>query len=78
MAEKTSKNFITTNAVSNILAVPTKPTPKYVDSPFGAAHNLEGSGLMPLYTHKTEYGKVPVYIEKRKKEMAEAQTEYEK
>ena len=33
---------------------------------------------MPQYIHKKTYGKVPDYLELRKKEMAEAQAEYER
>ncbi len=41
MAEKSSRNFITTNAVNNILSVPRKPASKYVDKETGATHDLE-------------------------------------
>ena len=78
MAKKTSRNFVTTNAIENIRAIPKKPVPKYVDSPWGTAHNLEGSGLVPQYIHKREYGKTPEYLEQMRKEMEEAQMEYER
>lgn len=41
MGTKTSRNFITTNAVTNILSVPRIPAPKYVDTPKGAKHTVE-------------------------------------
>ena len=41
MGTKTSRNFITTNAVNNILSVPRIPAPKYVDTPMGAKHTVE-------------------------------------
>ena len=43
MGSKTSKNFITTNAVNNIMSVPRKPAPKYVDTAGGTRHDLEVS-----------------------------------
>ena len=78
MADKSTKNFVTANAVANITAVAKKPLPKYVDDPSGATHLLESSGLVPKYLHKKEYGMVPSYIDQRKKEMEEAQAEYDR
>ena len=78
LAGKSTKNFITTNAIANITAVSKKPVPRYVDAPTGATHNLEPSGLMPKYCTKKDYGKVPPYLDQRKKEMAEAQAEYDR
>lgn len=77
MGLKTTKNFITTNAVEAITAVPSKPKKKFVDTRHGDAHNLVPSGLEPVYVHKKEYGEVPVYLDKRKKEMKRAQEEYD-
>jgi hypothetical protein len=78
MAQKTNKDFIKTNAISNITAVPKRPQPKYVDSPKGSSFPLEESGLLPQYVRKKTYGKVPNYLETRKKEMTEAQLDYER
>lgn len=52
MGLKTTKNFITTNAVEAITAVPSKPKKKFVDTRHGDAHNLVPSGLEPVYVHK--------------------------
>jgi hypothetical protein len=41
MGAKTSKNFITTNAVNNIMTVPKKPAANYVDTATGARQELE-------------------------------------
>lgn len=41
MATKTTRNFITTNAVTNIMSVPRKPASKYVDAPKGTQHLVE-------------------------------------
>ena len=76
MATKSTKDFVKTNALANITAVPKKPTPKYVDSPTGKSHDLEKSGLLPKYIKKDDFGQVPTYLEERKKELEEAQAEY--
>lgn len=78
MAKKTTKNFVTTNAVENITTIPRKPIPKYIDTPHGTAYKLEGSGLLPEYIHKKEYGKAPGYLEHRRFEMEQAQADYER
>ena len=41
MGAKTTKNFITTNAVNNIMSVPKKPPANYVDTATGARQELE-------------------------------------
>ena len=41
MGVKTERNFITTNAVSNIMSVPRNPPLKYVDTSKGAQHLVE-------------------------------------
>ncbi|KAK6166622.1 hypothetical protein SNE40_023272 [Patella caerulea] len=76
MGLKTTKNFITNNAVQNITSVPKRPEKKYVDTRNGDAHNLIPSGLEPIYVQKKEFGEVPTYLQKRKDEMIQAQEEY--
>ena len=49
---KTNKNFITSNAVENIMSVPKKPEKNYVDTKKGDKNPLEPSGLEPKYIHK--------------------------
>ena len=78
MAAKSGKNFVTTNAITNIKSIPKKPVPKYADTNTGATHHLEESGLTPKYVHKKEYGQVPQYLQQHRKEMAEAQASYER
>lgn len=78
LGTKSNKNFITTNAVSNIMAVPRKPAAKYVDTSSGDRFDVHNSGLFPTYTNKKDYGKVPVYLERRSEEMAAAQAEYDR
>lgn len=77
MGLKTTKNFITTNAVENITSVPKKPAKKFADTKNGDTHNLIPSGLEPVYVHKKDFGDVPQYLSKRKEEMARAQQEYD-
>lgn len=52
MGLKTTKNFITQNAVENIMSVPTKPAKNYVDSRGGDKQPLTPSGLEPKFVHK--------------------------
>ena len=52
MGLKTTKNFITTNAVQNITSVPKHPQKVYVDTRKGDKNLLEPSGLEPVYTQK--------------------------
>jgi len=73
---RTTKNFITQNAVENIMAVPRYPNKKFVDTNMGDTQNLIPSGLEPTFVHKKDFGKTPVYLEHRKQEMAKAQEEY--
>lgn len=76
MGLKTTKNFITTNAVQNITSVPKRPEKVYVDTKKGDRNNLEPSGLEPIYIHKKEYGSTPQYLTRRQEEMKRAQEEY--
>jgi len=77
MGLKTNKNFITQNAVENIMSVPRKPERNYADTRKGDIHPLETSGLEPKYTHKKDFGQTPMYLEKRKAELKRAQEEYD-
>ncbi|KAK3587935.1 hypothetical protein CHS0354_014450 [Potamilus streckersoni] len=76
MGLKTTKNFITTNAVQTITSVPRKPEKIYVDTRKGDKHYLDPSGLEPLYIHRKDYGNTPEYLTKRKEEIKRAQEEY--
>ncbi|XP_072179137.1 enkurin-like [Diadema setosum] len=77
MGLKSNKNFVTTNAVENIMSVPKKPAANFVDTVNGATHPLTPSGLMPKYVKKKGYGEVPTYLQKRKEEVERAQEEYD-
>ena len=52
MGLKSGKNFITTNAVENIMSVPKKPASNFVDTVKGSTHPLEPSGLVPKFRNK--------------------------
>lgn len=77
MGMKTTKNFITLNAVENIMSVPTKPGKNMVDTKSGDKQPLDNSGLEPKFIHKKEFGKVPQYLVTRKEEVERAQDEYD-
>ena len=49
---KTTKNFITQNAVENIMSVPGRPEKNFVDTRNGDKQSLIPSGLEPKYIHK--------------------------
>lgn len=77
MGVKSEKNFITTNAVENIMSVPKKPASNFADTRGGSTHPLEPSGLTPKYMKKKEYGKTPGYLIKRKEDEQLMQREYD-
>nr|XP_015207455.1 PREDICTED: enkurin isoform X1 [Lepisosteus oculatus] len=77
MGIQTKKNFITANAIENIMAVPKKPQPTYVDTRRGDKQPLETSGLVPKFVKKKDYGHTPEYLLQRKEEVRRAQEEYD-
>lgn len=52
MGIHSNKNFIKTNAIENIMALPKKPRPTYADTKKGDKQLLESSGLVPKYVKK--------------------------
>ena len=52
---KTSKNFISQNAVDTIMTVPKKPEKNMVDTRKGDKFSLDPSGLTPVYVKKKVY-----------------------
>ncbi|XP_033126896.1 enkurin-like [Anneissia japonica] len=77
MGLKSNKDFVKTNAVENIMSVPRKPAANFADTVHGSTHPLEPSGLVPVYTSKKNFGKVPEYLTKRNEEVRRAQEEYD-
>ncbi|XP_056155484.1 enkurin [Lampris incognitus] len=67
------KDFVKTNAMENIMAVPRKPQPIYADTKRGHKQPLENSGLVPKYIKKKDYGETPEYLLQRKEEVRKAQ-----
>ena len=49
MGTPTKKDFVSTNITTNVMSVPKKPSPAYVDTVRGSKHPLESSGLVPKY-----------------------------
>ncbi|CAF1013755.1 unnamed protein product [Didymodactylos carnosus] len=76
MGVKTEKNFIQSNALDAVMAVPRKPERNLVDDRFGDNFPVDPSGLVPKYLKKKDFGEVPVYIKKRQEDMKKAQDEY--
>ncbi|XP_066540095.1 enkurin [Hoplias malabaricus] len=74
----TKKNFVTSNAVENILAVPRKPQPAYTDTKHGDKQLLENSGLVPKYIKKKDYGQTPEYLQQMREEVRREQEEYDR
>ena len=64
MGLKTTKNFITQNAVENIMSVTKKPEKNYADTRIGDKHPLDPSGLEPHYIHK-KVGGFDLYLANR-------------
>ncbi|KTG06455.1 hypothetical protein cypCar_00014547 [Cyprinus carpio] len=77
MGLHTNKNFIKTNAVENIMAVPKKPQLGYARTKKGDKQLLENSGLVPKYVKKKDYGQTPEYLIQRREEVKKAQEEYD-
>ncbi|KAI4882785.1 hypothetical protein NFI96_017034 [Prochilodus magdalenae] len=78
MGIHTRKNFIRTNAIENIMAVPRIPKPAYTDTKHGDKQLLETSGLLPKYIKKKDYGQTPEYLQQRREEVQREQEEYDK
>ncbi|XP_055038076.2 enkurin [Misgurnus anguillicaudatus] len=76
MGIHSNKNFIKTNAIENIMALPKKPQPTYADTKKGDKKLLENSGLVPKYIKKKDYGQTPEYLLQRKEEVRKAQEQY--
>jgi hypothetical protein len=76
-AAPTEKDFIKTNAIENITSVPRKPKAQYCDTNTGHKNDLLTSGLVPRFTLKTDFGKVPEYLSSRKSEVQYAQERYD-
>lgn len=64
MGMKSNKDFIKTNAVQAITATPRAFEATALDGTAGAGgrFKLEDSGLVPKYSKKEDYGKVPDYL----------------
>lgn len=72
-----NKDFISSNAFENINSIARKPKPSYVDTNSGHRNDLISSGLVPNYTLKKDFGKVPEYLKQRTAQIKQAQAEYD-
>jgi len=79
LAERTSRNFIQDNTLDVLRTVPKKPEPVMMDQTRGAGGRtlLEPSGLVPKYSVKDTYGKVPSYLTQRKEEEMRTMKDHE-
>ncbi|KAM3850066.1 enkurin-like [Diretmus argenteus] len=71
------KDFVKTNVLENVTALPKRPQPAFADTSRGYKQCLESSGLVPKYMKKKDYGEVPEYLQQRNEEARRAQEQYE-
>ena len=76
-SQNNSKDFISSNAIENICSVARKPQASYVDTKMGHRNDLITSGLVPNYTLKKDFGRVPEYLKQRTAQIKQAQAEYD-
>ncbi|XP_058832976.1 enkurin [Topomyia yanbarensis] len=62
-------DFKVENIKKVVATSPKKIRPRYADTRKGDFHDLEKSGLMPVYRCQPKYGKVPEYLQRRKKDL---------
>ncbi|KAK3572507.1 hypothetical protein QTP86_034298 [Hemibagrus guttatus] len=79
----TKKDFVRSNAMESIMAVPRKPQPAHTHTKHGDTELLENSGLVPKYIRKEasetkDYGQIPQYLTQRQEEVRQAQEEYDR
>ncbi|CAL1296968.1 unnamed protein product, partial [Larinioides sclopetarius] len=70
------RNFLEENILEVLKRPTTIPTPKLVDSRRGDTFVLDGSGWLPKFSRKQDYGKVPSYIEKIKQHIRHSKREF--
>ena len=75
---RTRRSFVHKNALDAMILEPTaQDDPQYVDSPQGTKQSLGKSGMVPIFTEKKDFGKVPTYIKKLKKTRKEEELRWE-
>lgn len=68
--DSSCKNFKKDNIKQVVCAAPKRPKPKFCDTRNGDFHDLEKSGLAPVYIYAKKFGKCPGYIiNKRRQEI---------
>jgi len=68
--QKKDINFKIENIKKIIHQTPRRPKPRYADTKNGDFHDLEKSGLMPIYIYQPKFGKLPSYLIKRIRDAA--------
>lgn len=61
-----NRNFRLENIKRVVSAAPNCPKPRYCDTRYGDFHDLQKSGLVPIYLLQQKFGKCPGYIVKRR------------
>ncbi|KAH8373978.1 enkurin [Drosophila serrata] len=69
---KIAPNFIKRNKEAAGKVTISPQPPRYIDTPVGTRHNLLSSGLVPQHISRKDFGKVPIYLKRTKKMLAEA------
>ncbi|EFN74446.1 Enkurin [Camponotus floridanus] len=69
------KNFVKHNILRVKRSYPAEPKQRFVDTRYGNTNDLKSSGLLPIYVHKKNYGKVPKFIAIDRKTDVSAETE---
>uniref|UniRef100_A0A182QMK2 Enkurin domain-containing protein n=1 Tax=Anopheles farauti TaxID=69004 RepID=A0A182QMK2_9DIPT len=62
-------DFKKENIKKVVTTSPKKARARYADTRKGDFHDLERSGLMPIYMCRPKFGKVPQYLTRRKKDL---------
>eukprot|EP00911_Craspedida_sp_UC1_P000662 UC1_evm1s508 len=79
MGMKSKKNYLKNNALAATNASPRKTAAARLDGTRGRAgrFELEESGLVPKYTQREDFGRVPDYLQTFKQDRARQEQEYE-
>ena len=75
---RTRRSFVNKNALDAMLSEPSKvEDPQFVDSPKGNVQSKLCSGMVPVFAERPKFGKVPVYLKRRKQEKLEEEERWE-
>ena len=75
---RSRRNIVHKNALNAMISEPAQlESPKFVDAPGGNKQSLKPSGMVPVFAEKKDFGKVPNYIRKIKKNREDDQKRWE-